>query len=289
MNFIFLDMKKTLFIFSIFALLFLKNKAQNLEIVSIDKFKRDSTAMADNKSFQVGEILRYDAKFGVVKGGEAVLVTKIEEIGDSYYYHFRAVAKNAGFAGNFFFLENVYDSYVDIISGLPIKSVRNIKEENYRNYNEVLFDRTKNQIISTNKGVVPSKPNIVDIVSGFYYTRRFLFNELKKNQIILLNVYFEDKFYTLKFKYTKTEKINTNFGRVECIKLVPVIEPNGSFKKEKDLQIWITNDDAHILVKVKAAVAIGTAVIVLKDFNYVVENSFLQKNKEKGEKGEDED
>jgi len=221
--------------------------------------------------------LRYEAKIGIVKGGEASLTTRIEAIGDSYYYHFRAIGKNAGIAGNFYFLENIYDSYVDIITGLPIKSVRNVKENNYRNYNEVLFNRFNNEIISTNKGVIKSMPNVVDVVSAFYYARRFLFNNLQKDQIVLVTVYFEDKFVTLKFKHSKVEKINSDFGKIECIKLVPVIEPNGPFKKEKDLQVWVTNDVTHIILKVKAAVAIGTAHFELKDFEHISESSVLNK------------
>ncbi len=270
-------MNKIILTVTLIVLIFGKTFSQKGKVITIENHKRDSTIISDNQTYQVGEFLRYEAKIGIVKGGEASLTTRIEAIGDSYYYHFRAIGKNAGVAGNFYFLENIYDSYVDILTGMPIKSVRNVKENNYRNYNEVLFDRNKNEIISTNKGIVKSMPNVVDVVSAFYYARRFLFNDLKKDQIVQVTVYFEDKLVTLKFKQSKIEKIHSDFGKIECIKLVPVIEPNGPFKKEKDLQVWVTNDVTHIILKIKAAVAIGTAHFELKEFERITDISILNK------------
>lgn len=263
----------------IFFIVSFSLSAQNKNYISIEKHRRDSIAISENKSYQAGEYLKYDAKYGVVKGAEIRLLTAVDEIGDSYYYHFKALAQNAGFAGNFFYLLDVYESYVNIITGLPIRATRNIKEEKYRKYNELLFDRKKNEIRSTNTGIIKTGPDIVDLLSGFYYARRFLLNDLKKEQKIIINMYFEEEFFSLKLRYKKTEKIRTKFGRISCLKLVPVVEKGGPFESEKTLSVWLTNDEAHIPVKVKAQLPVGSAKATLVDFKNVVENSVLYDHK----------
>ncbi len=269
------------------SLLFNFTYAQNNDDISIERHRRDSILISENTSFQTSEYLKYDAKYGIVKGAEIKLITGVEEIGDSYFYVYKAIAKNAGLAGNFFDMLDIYESYANIITGLPIRATRNIRENSYTKYNELLFDRKKNEIISTNQGVVKASKDIVDLLSGFYYARRFLLNDLKAEQKIIINMYFEEKFFSLKLRYKKTENIRTDFGKISCIKLVPVIEPNGTFKSEKDLEIWLTNDDAHIPVKVNAQLPVGSAKANLVDFRNIVPNCVLNKDKkEKNEKTE---
>lgn len=129
-----------------------------------------------NTAFQTGEKLFYKVRYGLIKGGEASLTIEVIPVGDTYLYHIKALAQTTGIVGAMVTIHDVYESYVDILSGYPIKSIRNIKEHNYTSYNETLFFREENFVRSIKSGDHKAPDNILDILSAFYYARRYLFS-----------------------------------------------------------------------------------------------------------------
>ena len=49
---------------------------------------------------------------------------------------------------------------MDVKTGLPVKAIRNIKEDTYSYYDEVVFNHEENKILSKRKGeqIVPENP-----------------------------------------------------------------------------------------------------------------------------------
>ncbi len=217
-------------------------------------------------AFKIGETLKYEIRYSFIKGGEASISIDLKKIGYNFYYHIVAKAQTSGIADKFFTIRDVYESYADIVNVLPIKSIRNIHEENYRRYNEVLFDRKKNKVYSLKSGEHEVPANILDLLSAFYYARSFVFKNLKKNQIIELNTFFDEEILLLKLRYKKKEKVKTKFGKIECLLFVPVIEKESFFRKEKDLKIWVTNEKNLVPIKIRANLFFGTAKCDLIEF-----------------------
>lgn len=221
-----------------------------------------------NTAFKVDEELKYTVKYGLIKGGEASLKIKIVPVGYTYYYHAKAVAKTTGLAAKVATIYDIYESYINITTGYPLKSIRNIRENKYLKYNEVLFARDSNKILSLNSGKKTVPSNTLDILSAFYYARRFLFDKnYEKNQIINLITYFDDELFPIKIKYKKKEKVRTKFGKIECLKFVPIIEKNSPFKKEEDMEVWFTNDGNYIPVKIVADMPFSSIRCQLIGFN----------------------
>ncbi len=210
-------------------------------------------SLNSNNAFRVGEKLVYAVKYGLIKGGEASLVLDIYKgANESYYYHAKATAVTTGMVSSFAKIYDIYESYFDLFTGLPVWAIRNIRENNYTYYNQVFFYQDSGYIYSVNRGIVRTNSHILDILSAFYFARKFLFNRpLEKNQIIYLPTYFEDKFFPLKIKFKERETVKTKFGKIRCLKFVPVLEQNNPFKKEDDLQIWFSDDRNFIPVKIR--------------------------------------
>ena len=226
-------------------------------IIAIAQPKLDSAYL--NTAFNVGEKLHYEVKYGLIKGGEAQMTIDLFPNGDSYVYHVRAMAVTTGVASKFARIYDIYESYIDIKTGYPIKASRNIRENNYTLYNEVLFFRDQNYVVSVNSGKKNVPPNTLDLLSAFYFARRHLFDQkLQKNQTIALTTYFEDKIFPVKIKYLKTEKIRTKYGKIKCMKFVPVLEQGNPFKKEDDLQVWFSDDGNYIPIKLKMSLPVGS-------------------------------
>jgi hypothetical protein len=86
------------------------------------------TAFYVNTAFKGNERLQYKVAYGLIKGGEATMLINTVPVGDTYLYHIKAVAKTTGVVGAMFTIYDTYESYVDIFSGYPVKSIRNIRE-----------------------------------------------------------------------------------------------------------------------------------------------------------------
>ena len=68
-----------------------------------------------------------------------------------------------GMVGALVNILDIYESYVDVATGYPIKSIRNITEHNYTTYDEVLFFREQGFVRSLKSGDKQSP----DCIIGF--------------------------------------------------------------------------------------------------------------------------
>lgn len=252
---------KTFFFASILLIMWNISKSQN----------PDSLARANdlNPVFAPGEHLRYKIKIGFVKAGEARMSVNLVPEGYSYVYHAVAKAYSGGVAGAFYSLTDIYESYMNVQNGYPIKAVRNIKEGNYNHYDEILFLRSENKIRSTNKGERVVPPNLLDLLSAFYYARRFKFPKVKQGEVIAMNTYFDDKLFHFKIKLIDRETLRTPVGKVKCMHFEPVLE--GEFKKtfedENDLRIWVSDDGNYIPVKIRLSLPVGAVKCELVEYS----------------------
>ncbi|RLD52540.1 MAG: DUF3108 domain-containing protein [Bacteroidetes bacterium] len=212
-----------------------------------------------NTAFKPDEYLKYKVKYGIINGGHAEMKIMLEQIGSDWYYHVKAIAATSGLVGTFASVNDRYESYIQLFDGLPLQSIRDINENNYRRYNEVIFDRDENKVISLKSGEHKVPPGTLDVLSAFYFARRMIFKKkFQKNQTINLTTYFDEQLYTVKVKYKKTEKIRTKFGKIKCLKFVPVIDEKSTVKKENDMQVWFSDDGNFIPVKIRLKVGIST-------------------------------
>ncbi len=222
-------------------------------------FSQTDSVPIVNTAFKPDEYLKYKIKYGIINGGYAEMKIQLEQVGYDWYYHVKAIARTSGLVGQFARVSDRYESYIQLFDGMPLQAIRDINENNYRRYNEVIFDREENKVISLKSGEHKVPPGTLDVLSAFYYARRMIFkNKLHKNQIINLTTYFDEQLYIVKVKYKKTEKIRTKFGKIKCLKFVPLIENNSTIKKEEDMQVWFSDDGNFIPVKIRLKVGFST-------------------------------
>ncbi|GAO29389.1 DUF3108 domain-containing protein [Geofilum rubicundum] len=222
-----------------------------------------------HKSFGPGEELHYVMNYGFIRGGEGLLTVKDSVLNGRAVYHMVGKAKTAGLADKIFKVRDVYESFYDPQTRLPVKSIRNISEGRYRWYNESLFEQGEDstRVLSQRSGEKWVVPNIYDIVSAFYIAREKHFNDnLREGQIITLQTYFADEEFPLRIRYRGLETINTHFGKLECYKFSPVTEVGRSFKTEDDMHIWITRDDNRVPVRIRFNLKVGSFVCDLEQF-----------------------
>jgi hypothetical protein len=62
----------------------------------------------------------------------------------------------------------------------------------------------------------------------------------------------------MKLKFKGRETIKTDLGRVKCIKFCPVVQVGRVFKKEEDLQLWISDDANHVPMRAQGSILVGS-------------------------------
>lgn len=225
-----------------------------------------------NVAYKSGESLRYIVSFGFLNAGRAALVVQEKEQNGKKYHYAIATGQSIGLANSLYKVLDTYESIMDAETGLPVKAVRNISEDNYKFYEEVFFNRSNNTVKSDRKGVVQVPEGTVDILSSLYIARRTKFSNLEKGDVVTLQTWFDDTVFPLQIRYYGNETIKTKFGKVNCMKFSPLVEPGRIFDSPDDVIIWISNDFNKIPVRIQFNLIIGSVKCDLEEYQNLRNN-----------------
>ena len=187
-------------------------------------------------------------------------------------YRATAIGRTIGLARLFFRVDDLYEAFFPLEKVKPLKSIRDIYEGGYVRKAETVYD-DKNKTatilnkITNEERVIKLESGYQDIISTFYFLRKHLdISKLKEGDIIFVNIFFASQNYPFKMKYLGIERIKTKFGLIECLKLKPFMEAGRVFRSNEGIDLWVTNDENRIPVKVKANLRVGTIVADLTSF-----------------------
>ena len=219
----------------------------------------------ESSSFQAGEWLRFKLSYsGWMKAGNATL-----EVTESTYKNipvYKVVGKGwtTGPVKWVFKVEDHYESHFDKVTGQPYKFVRNIDEGGYTKNRIVDFDHLQNKALindlkDNTHSTVDIEQNIQDLVSAYYYLRNNYNTEtIQEGDVVELNIFFDSETFLFKLKYLGRETINTEFGKIKCIKFRPYVMAGRVFREEESLTLWVTADGNKVPIKIKADLDVGS-------------------------------
>ncbi len=218
--------------------------------------------------YQPGERLHYLIHYGFINAGKAVLYMNSDTLSGKDVNHLVISGWTTGLADVLFKVKDRYESFIDPETDLPMKAIRDISEGRYKRYNEVTFDRETRPdstiLFSQASGMFIVEKNIHDILSAFYYFRKYyLPGDLKKGDLIEINTYFTDELFPLQIRYVGKETVKTKVGKVKCYKFNPVTEVGRLFETEEDMSIWFSRDDNFIPVKIRFDIFVGSVQVDL--------------------------
>ena len=225
-----------------------------------------------------GEHLKYVIHYGIIRGGKASLKIKSEKLNGEDIYHATLTGKTVGLFNTLYKVRDTYESFISPKTLLPIKAIRDIREGSYKRYNEISFDREKNELTSQRSGVHKVSEGIHDILSAFYFARANHFNaDLKEGEVVKIKTFFSDEPFLLQFRFMGYETINSKIGNIKCYKFIPIVETGRAFKDEDDMKIWVSADTNRIPVRVQFDLFIGSLRCDLMNFSDFSSNSLLNK------------
>lgn len=233
-----------------------------------------------NETFKPGEELYYKVKYGFLLGGKGSLKVSKKMLNGKEVIHTKAVGRTAGIFASLYNVKDIYESYINPTNDLPVKSVRSIKEGNYKRYDEASYNRDSNYVYSSRKeDTVRVANNAQDILSCFYFARRHVFNDnMVKGDSISLETYFAGEPFTIKILYKGKEVIDTKFGNILCYKFTPLVEKGRVFQEKDNVLIYISADENKIPIRAKFKIFLGSLVCELDGFRGL-SNSFKVKTR----------
>jgi len=224
----------------------------------------------ENKSFQLGEKLKYRVSYGMVDAGEVVLeIKETHRRGNDSRNLYRAVGvgRTLGAFNAFFRVYDVYETYIDQESIMPWFFKRRVDEGGYKINQDYEFLQHR-KLVDNGKGKKYSVPTgIQDMISSFYYARTLNFSNMKVGDISEFKCFMDDEIFPLQIRYVGKETVKLRGGKIECLKFQPIVQTGRYFKSDDDVVFWITNDQNRIPVMVKAKIPVGSVRMHLVEWS----------------------
>lgn len=177
---------------------------------------------------------------------------------------------------SYFKIRDLYESYVNPKTLKPSLYKRHVSEGDYTKTEKYIFSSDGKKITSTSKRktsptkkrVVNIGVNSVDIVSLILKLRTVNFQNFKFGQKKTYTIVFDEKEFSVSFKYMGKETINAGeLGSKRCYKISISTNSEAITGKDKNL-LWLTVDK-NIPVLIKFSIPVGTGQLKLKTISTI--------------------
>jgi hypothetical protein len=223
----------------------------------------------NNGAFKRGEKLTFRVHYGIIDAGTATLAVTDEakELGGRKTFHVVGLGASKGTFDWFFKVRDRYETYIDEKALVPWLFVRRIQEGGYSCSQDYIFNHFSEKVNVGNGEVYPIEPNMQDMLSAFYQARNLDLSNAKPGDLFSLKCFVDKEIWPLQIKFIGRETVETDAGTYKCLKFRPIVQKGRVFKKEEDLNVWISDDKNHIPVKGQADVLVGSIKMELTDYS----------------------
>lgn len=222
----------------------------------------------------VGEITFLDINYlGMTIGKISIENRGKEMINNKEVWHYHSRFKSAPFYSSIYELDDTVDTYVETNQFLSMKYSLMQRESKQDIDDLQLFDRDRMKLFWFYKRVKSDKSvknkqgeNFIpyfsiDPFSTLFFLQGLPLKNGDKYEIPIIN---KDKIMVLKVDVEGREKIDTDLGRKNAIRIHATTQYTGATLKSGDLTFWFSDDGKHTLLEAKAKIKLGsvTAEIV---------------------------
>jgi len=222
-----------------------------------------------NNSFGPGEHLEYRVHYGFLNAAEAIVDVSptLYKVNDRPCYRVNVDGRTVGAFDLVTRIRDTWRSYIDTSAILPQKFYTNLQENSYRKEENVTFYHETNTVKAeerTEKDVFNVPDNVHDLISGYYFLRTIDFSKISSGQVIEVPAFYDDTVYHMKVRYRGKDVVKTKQGKINVLKLNPVLPQNKLFKDEESIRIFVSDDVNKVPVKVEVDLWVGSMVMDLK-------------------------
>jgi hypothetical protein len=211
--------------------------------------------------FSIGERLEYDVKFGVLKVGSGRMeVMGIEPIRGREAWHTVFTVRGGTF---FYKVNDRLESWIDTETFASLRHVQDLQEG--KRDRERKFEIYPDRLVYTeNDGAeLPTVQDPLDDASFLYFIRTV---PLSVGQTYDFPRYFKPDRNPVRVRVLRKESVKVPAGRFDAIVIQPIIKSKGIFSENGRAEIWLSDDDRHIMLQLKSNLSFGTLNLYLKSY-----------------------
>ncbi len=233
--------------------------------------KKPNAAEGRQAAYRVGEFLRYRIHYGILSAGFVNLTLDERTIDGKTYIHAQGLGYSTGLVHLFFKVADRYETYIDPDNDWPRRFVRRIREGRYTKDIRIDFQQAERiaRVQNIKKNTVrqfslPAK--VQDMISAFYFLRNVEASRLQVGAELGLNLFFDNRPYAFKIKVLAADRVKTRFGRINCLKVRPLVADGRVFKDREGVLIYVSRDENRIPIRIEAKLAAGSLRADLVEF-----------------------
>jgi len=208
----------------------------------------------------------YKVKYGPIYAGSATLeVAGVEDLRGIRVWHIISQEKTNWFFSKIFPIKDRYDSYVDSIQECSVQLKKSIYEGHYKNNLTVDFFPDKGIIKYSDGRKFSYFDKALDMIASILYIGKF---PLLLDSIYSLPVHIDGISGNLKIKVDIREYIKVPAGEFYTVKIKPLLPQTKAFGKKGGMEIWYTDDERHIPVKISSKVFFGSITMEAEEIQW---------------------
>ena len=211
--------------------------------------------------FSIGERLKYDVKFGVLKVGNGKMeVLGIETIRGREAWHTAFTVKGGTF---FYKVNDRLESWIDVETFASLRHVQDLQEG--KRDRERRFEIYPDRLVYTENESEerPTARDPLDDGSFLYFIRTV---PLSVGQTYDFPRYFKPDRNPVRVRVLRKESVKVPAGRFDAIVIQPIIKSKGIFSENGQAEIWLSDDDRRIMLQMKSNLSFGTLNLYLKSY-----------------------
>ncbi len=222
-----------------------------------------------NTSYQSGELLQFSVFYNMgfiwIHAGDAVFTTQEKNLGGQKVFHIKGDGKTLSSYEWFYKVRDMYETYVDQETLLPVRFIRDVNEGGMKFRHDVTFNRGAQSAESAGKLYhIPQCTQ--DVLSAIYFARNIDYSKYQPGDQIPFDMFLDDKVYSLYIKYLGREEIKTRKGTYKAIKIAPLLIEGTIFSGGEKMTVWVSDDKNHVPLRVNSPIAVGSIKVDLMGY-----------------------
>ncbi len=209
------------------------------------------------KALKAPERLVFDVIWGGwsfrwVHAGEATL--ELLPTADPHQWKIQSLARCNHFFETFYPVRDTVSSLIDARGVYPLRFEKHLHEGSYHADIKAIYNQTTHTL-QTQDTVLDIEPFTQDVLSAFYFIRT---QKIDAGDTLDLAAVSGKKKYNLKVLCHGREDVEVPAGKFHTLVVEPVLKGDELFKAKGKLTIWVTDDEAHVPVKMESKIPVGS-------------------------------
>lgn len=224
----------------------------------------ESRGMEKRVAFSLGETMVYTVRFGFLGdvGTARMQVVGIDTVRGRPAYHTRLEIEGKV---PFYKVHDILESWIDV-STLSSLRYRQETSEGKRQRTRVYEIMPERGIFK--EGDKPERATVaqpLDDAAFIYFVRS---QQLELGQTYDYNRYFIPDRNPVRVMVSRREPVEVPAGKFDALVVKPIIKSKGIFSENGRAEIWFTDDERRLMVKLETKIArIGTLSLHLREFS----------------------